>query len=107
MRLLGRLELGYAMLIAWMAVAGWRMAVGSAHDDDGYGWAWRAHNGLLLLQGVLALLAGVTWLAVMMSARDRRRGQVVGCLAIFVLFAAAFAVIFAFPGLYSSGTYEN
>jgi hypothetical protein len=107
LRLLGRFELGYAMLIAWLAVAGWRMSVASAHDDDGFGSAQRTHDGLLLLQGVLALLAGLTWLAVMISARDQRRGQVAGCLAIFALFAVGCAGIFLFPGLYDWGAYEN
>jgi hypothetical protein len=107
LRLLGRFELGYAMLIAWLAAAGWRMSIASAHDDTGYGAAQRTHDGLLLLQGVLALLAGVTWLAVMISARDRRRGQVAGCLAIFALLVAGFAGIFLFPDLYDWGAYEN
>jgi heme/copper-type cytochrome/quinol oxidase subunit 3 len=107
MRLLARFELAYAMLVGWFAVAAWRMSVAAAHDQDQYGAAPREHVGLLLLQGVLALLAGLTWVAVTVSARDRRPRQVAGCLAIFAVLVVAFAAIFLVPGLYDWGAFED
>jgi hypothetical protein len=107
LRLLGRFEAAYAMLVGWSALGAWRFTVASAHDYSGYGEAARTHNGLLLLQGVLALLAGFTWPAVTISARDRRAGQLAGCLAIFALMVAGFVAIFFFPDLYDWGAYEN
>lgn len=107
MALLRRIELAYAVFLAWLAVGAWRFVVASAHDDSGHGQAQRAHADLLLLQGVLAILAGVAWCAVTVAARDRRPRDVAGTLAIFAAFAAAFAAIFLRHGLLDWGSYED
>jgi hypothetical protein len=91
----------------WLAIAVWRFVLATAEDQGRFGAAQRVHVGLLLLQAALAALAGVTWGAVTVSARDRRPRDVAGSLALFALFVAGFAAIFLCHGLLDWGGREN